>query len=288
MLLLPFIPIIALLIQTSSSLYSVLTYRMEVNNVKDQVLVATDLGRIVTRLQLERGDVAFYIFTNGNVQLDNLNLTDRFQLTDETIESTTSWEKKIETENCIAEDCSNVFNKSEFIIKLSQFRNKILKDPRNTTVFKSMLWYWKINSAFLDRISYQIKESDKSGIWRYLISLKTLIRAIENIGVSAVYGISYYSQGYLPIEVYVKFLQYDTLGKDLLNSSLILVPFLKEEYKQLTNFKEYGSLRERAEKIIHNKFNNGSIEESKAYYLSMTEYINQLRKLHTILVDRIK
>lgn len=33
-----------------------------------QVTIATDLGKVVTRLQLERSEVAFYIFTNGSKQ----------------------------------------------------------------------------------------------------------------------------------------------------------------------------------------------------------------------------
>jgi len=31
-----------------------------------QVTIATDLGKMVTRMQLERSEVAFFIYTNGN------------------------------------------------------------------------------------------------------------------------------------------------------------------------------------------------------------------------------
>lgn len=30
--------------------------------------MATDLGKVVTRLQLERSEVAFFIFTNGDTR----------------------------------------------------------------------------------------------------------------------------------------------------------------------------------------------------------------------------
>jgi len=31
-----------------------------------QVTIATDLGKLVTQIQLERSEVAFFIFTNGS------------------------------------------------------------------------------------------------------------------------------------------------------------------------------------------------------------------------------
>jgi hypothetical protein len=108
-----------------------------------------------------------------------------------------------------------------------------------------MQWYMKVNNAMLDHLTKQIKESDKSGIWRYLIGFKNLIRSIENIGVAAVYGINYYGRGYLEVEGggYVNYIKHDALGKDLLNSSLTYVPRLKLLYKNLTNFPEYGSIK---------------------------------------------
>lgn len=78
---------------------------------------------------------------------------------------------------------------------------------------------------------------------RYLIGFKNLIRSIENIGVSAVYGINYYGRGYLSTEKYVNYIKHDVLGKDLLNSTLNYVPSLKIQYRNLTKFPEYGSIK---------------------------------------------
>lgn len=83
----------------------------------------------------------------------------------------------------------------------------------------------------------------------YLIGFKNLIRSIENIGVSAVYGINYFGRGHLGTESYVNYIKYDTLGRDLLNSSLNYVPYLKIEYLNLTNFRDYGSIKNRLVKI---------------------------------------
>jgi hypothetical protein len=77
----------------------------------------------------------------------------------------------------------------------------------------------------------------------YLIGFKNLIRSIENMGVSAVYGINYFGRGSLQNEGYVNYIKHDALGRDLLNSSLNYVPSLKELYKNLTNFPDYGRIR---------------------------------------------
>jgi hypothetical protein len=66
MIILPFIPILALIVQTSVSLKEVMMHRAEVSAIEDQVTMATDLGKLVTRLQVERSEVAFFVFTNGS------------------------------------------------------------------------------------------------------------------------------------------------------------------------------------------------------------------------------
>lgn len=188
-----------------------------------------------------------------------------------------------------------------------------------------MLWYMAVNNAMLDHLTKQIKESDKSGIWRwvmrkylwcqfklrysdsYLIGFKNLIRSIENIGVSAVYGINYFGRGHLSTDAYVNYIKYDTLGRDLLNSTLNYVPYLKDEYKNMTNFREYGSIKNRfvflvdvasqfnfisrssrSKTIMHNKRINANIANAIDYYGSMTHYIERLRNLHSSLRRRIK
>ncbi|OWR49743.1 Atrial natriuretic peptide receptor A, partial [Danaus plexippus plexippus] len=84
LLLLPFIPILALIVQTTFSLKNSLTNGMEVADVEEQVSRATELGKLVTRLQQERSEVAFFIFTNGSTLRSNL--TQRFAGTDSAIE----------------------------------------------------------------------------------------------------------------------------------------------------------------------------------------------------------
>jgi len=81
---------------------------------------------------------------------------------------------------------------------------------------------------------------------RYLISFKNLLRSIENIGISTVYGINYFARGELHNASYIHYVRHEALGNDLLNSSLNYVPSLRKLYMDLTTrMADYGNIRRR-------------------------------------------
>ena len=76
MLLLPFLPIVALIVQNSINLIDMLEYRRDSAAIGLKVDRTTALEKFITDLQRERAEVAFYIFTNGSQTLE-MNLTTR-------------------------------------------------------------------------------------------------------------------------------------------------------------------------------------------------------------------
>lgn len=107
-----------------------------------------------------------------------------------------------------------------------------------------MHWYRVVNAAMLEHMSNQIKETNESGVWRYLIALKNLLRSIESFGLSSVFGINYYGRGKLSPESFVSYIRHDVIAKDLLNASLNYVPSLKAIYKNATNnITSYGKIK---------------------------------------------
>ena len=72
----------------------------------------------------------------------------------------------------------------------SLFRVKV-REGRIGEITEILAWYEYINDVILDHLDDEIKSTDRSGVWRYLISFKNLLRAIENIGIVSVYGIRY-------------------------------------------------------------------------------------------------
>ena len=82
-----------------------------------------------------------------------------------------------------------------------------------------LAWYEFINDIILDHLDDEIKSTDQSGVWRYLISFKVihvkcaapiifvpqnLLRAIENIGIVSVYGIRYLTTGNVTQQNFIK------------------------------------------------------------------------------------
>ena len=47
----------------------------------------------------------------------------------------------------------------------------------------------RVDAVFLDHLSQDIRGTNSSAVWRYLIAYKNLLRSIENIGIAVVYGI---------------------------------------------------------------------------------------------------
>ena len=80
MLLLPFLPIVALIVQNSINLIDMLEYRRNSAAIGLKVDRTTALEKFITDLQRERAEVAFYIFTNGSQTLE-MNLTTRRDMT---------------------------------------------------------------------------------------------------------------------------------------------------------------------------------------------------------------
>lgn len=98
---------------------------------------ATELGKVVTRLQFERGEVAFFIYTNNSEMIENLK--HRFELTNEAINNMTTWtEIKIPAISNDTDDEQEVLlNRSSFITRLNEFRAKVItEENREHNVFE--------------------------------------------------------------------------------------------------------------------------------------------------------
>lgn len=131
-----------------------------------------------------------------------------------------------------------------------------------------MRWYNRVNSALLDYLTNQIKETDNSGVWRFrksldfllhqstcsfsllaspsfrhLVGFKNILRSIECYGIASVHGINYYGRGLLSTDKYVDYIRYDVLGKDLLNQTINYVPSMVEQYLQIQKMPGIESLK---------------------------------------------
>ncbi|GJQ80048.1 hypothetical protein Trydic_g19336 [Trypoxylus dichotomus] len=283
MLVLPFIPIVALIAQTTYILHNVVVSRQEVVDIDTQVTIATELGKVVTRIQLERSEVALNVYTNGDSSRSNL--TETFRLTDSALANMSSW-PAVKLINRYGEP-ELYTDQDTFLQRLRKFREKIHLDNENLAeVFQ---WYSSVNEAMLHHMTNQIKETDSSGVWRYLLAFKNLLRSIESMAMSSVFGVHYYGKGFLVGTNYSDFIKNDALAKDLLNSSLNYVPKLKQLYLNLTKtMSNYGSLKEKCDVVIENKRRSPNKSDAIDYFDSIADYTDELRKLQRELRRQIR
>nr|ABG02149.1 IP04501p [Drosophila melanogaster] len=288
MIILPFIPILALIVQTSVTLQEILEYRSAVADIETQVTIATDLGKVVTRLQLERSEVAFYIFTNGSKQRANLTL--RFANTDHALNNMTTW-SEISVPTAPDEDEDDremMLNRYEFQSRLNEFRDRVRLEPEESSITEVMNWYTSINRGLLHHLSEQIKETDNSGVWRYLVGFKNLLKSIECQNIATSFGIRYYGRGSLTAENFVSYVRYEFMAREMINSTLNYAPMLKNMYTNITSTKKFHRAKQMGTTLLKNNPNVSNERSAIEYYELMNNYTDDLRILQKALRRLIK
>ncbi|XP_069948440.1 uncharacterized protein [Cherax quadricarinatus] len=208
MIMLPFIPIAALIVQNCWFMSTVAEHQREIQFLTSQVHSTVDLGMLLTALQLERGDVAYYIFSNGTkhrmngtTQKDQLpgdqtmqakdgpasddytpsrsttpkirtNLRDTFQRTDHILEQVNAWPNfsDITTNTLLG-------SKLRFQIKLEDLRQKMNEHDDN--VADKMAWYNFINYCIMEAIISNIKGASISNVWKSEVIMRNKAQEVD-------------------------------------------------------------------------------------------------------------
>ncbi|CAB3385269.1 Hypothetical predicted protein [Cloeon dipterum] len=153
---------------------------------------------------------------------------------------------------------------------------KVTNTTDDVNVTEMVGWYNLVNAALLDHFTNQIKETDTSGVWRYLIAFKNILRSIENFGISMVYGLNFFGRGVLQPHNYLQYVRHDVLGTDLLNSSLKFALQLGEEMTRRLN-SNWTDVHERRQLVLQNVRQSPSILEATTYFDLMANYVTELR-----------
>ncbi|XP_072949532.1 uncharacterized protein [Epargyreus clarus] len=269
LLLLPFIPILALIVQTTLSLRNSLTNGREVADVEEQVSRATELGKLVTRLQQERSEVAFFIFTNGSTLRSNL--TQRFAGTDSALE------QMGDLPLLTFKSRSTPIDGETFLTELADLRASV---NAGTSMTEAVEWYTNTNAALLSHLTKEIKDTDSSTIWRYLVGFKNLLRSIECKGIASVLGINYFARGYLQPRAH---------ERDLLDNTLNLVPSLIPLHMDIKeDSPEYQVLEKKNQQIVDNRHQDGSVSDAIEYFDQTATLLDKLRAVQKQLREYIR
>ena len=210
MIILPMIPLLILIGQLASSLVYYQAAEQDLVVLRQEVLDALDIAKLVQQLQEERAAVALNKFlwnkdkgsfespsasqsqgfieslaniTSADLNIDDLNealnLSTRFAATDLALEGVKTWPEKLEFDE---QSWPGDFFKSKlsFQIKHGVFRSNLKTGEK--TIFEVLKWYDYINSFILDYIAYSIHVSEVGGFYWYIIALQVGVNQSEHTG----------------------------------------------------------------------------------------------------------
>lgn len=216
MLLVPLIPIIALVVQNVIQLNSTITMRDELLDVEAGVLASNDMATLVSKLQTERSGAVLMMLTNlddvkvGDIKQLGIDLKSRFEITDSALDQVRVWR---------APKGVDMFNsKLRFRIRLEDFRKKVIPDNETLSIdirMEDVINFYNFATAvLLDELSSLIKSSNGSSTWRSLVMYKNLLRAVDTIGTEMSLGLRFFGRGNLSSKNFVSLIEQHKLSRE--------------------------------------------------------------------------
>ena len=167
--------------------------------------------------------------------------------------------------------------------KLQDGRNLSSKTQNQKLAFDSLQFYTYATKVLLNDMSTIIRASNGSKTWRFLITYKNLLRAVESLGIEISYGIIFIGNGKLSVENYANYIEQHKLCDEYMTQS---VSFLTRMRRHIDNIRSSPQYRQYSEKykylIKQNKEEeHGNVNASQDiynYFLNTFDIITMLRK----------
>ncbi|XP_066972570.1 uncharacterized protein [Macrobrachium rosenbergii] len=293
MILLPFIPIAALIIQNCWFMSTVAKHQHEMQMLGKQVDGTVELGMLLTALQLERADVAYFVFSNGTKFRSETNITrsslaETFRRTDEILERLHTWPKfkDSQTDELLS-------SKLRFQIKLEDLREvtelRKSTNDKDDTVKQKMDWYNVITYHIMEAIISNIKDVNVSSVWKLLVAYKDLIRSVEYFGIVMVEGLNFFGSGTLSQDRFINYVTHDTLAWKSLNQTKDFVSAIRDKVEEYNEkYEEFKNITEWRLLILDNRAQQADLTVADDYFYVMYRFTDELRDLQWYLLDVIK
>ena len=285
MLVIPLIPIFALITQNVILLNDVIIRKTDLIASDGSVEQSNEVSRLVSSLQQERSETLFSLFVTNNIQSQvavGLDLKKRFLQTDFALENMSNWRSPVGEE---------MFrSKLRFQIRLDDFRKLVIEnnetsqneDQSELVVEDAMYFYTYATKVLLDDISNIIRSSNGSSTWRFLITYKNILRAIESVGIEMSFGIRYQAKGTLIGKNFGKFIEHHKLSQEYLQQGETFLTNMKDKLKKVKNTNDFKTYNQMYKKLIQTKnitFSNETmkIKSILKYFISSLGLIDRLR-----------
>ncbi|XP_068234006.1 uncharacterized protein [Palaemon carinicauda] len=278
MVILPLVPIAALLIQNCITMENVIRYQAEITKVNEGVLLAVNLGRLVAGIQRERLAVAYYFFTNRS--LHRSNLTQFYADTNHFISKLTTWPS-------ISKDESDLFlSPQHFQIRLNDFRSQI--DSTEMLISRKMDFYGDITTPLIRQLIIYTSTTSSPSLWQLVESYKSIIQAIESLGRTVTIGVNYYGRGHLNKRNLYQYVKLWAIGFSGIEASMAFSMDSRIFMQDIQNKTYMAKIQTWNRQIRQNQVVNGSAEITQDYVESMGDFLNEMREVQMNLRKEIR
>ena len=267
------IPCIGLTAMTVSSLITNAVAQKQANQVKLEIASSIQLGDLIHRLQIERGQTVLYVSTN----YDNFIFKSLFEnrtLTNQVIDAIQPWPKLAPN---LSASAYYLANRTAIRRYLDYHRDKVV-DIHNTTALDELLFYSKLNNQLLNWISGGIQTVQTDHLWNTLAAYQMLLKGTEETGLERAIGSVYYSQiqlSYPEILLYYSKLQ---LGNLSLASAIQYSSYIADGFKNMAfNSSMMKKLQNLRNVIAENVPHTPSITKANYWFAHISIYIDQLK-----------
>ena len=297
MLLIPLIPIFALITQNTILVNNIIIRKNELLEADISVLKGDETARLVTALQQERSASLMQIYLSETASKEvNLDFDAQRAQTDAALENMTEWR---------APPGEAIFkSKLRFQIRVDDFRR--LTDKRNTTTknqnqklaFETLEFYTYATRVLLDDLSSIIRTSNGSKTWRYLVTYKNMLRALESLGIEISYGIIFIGNGELSIENFAKYIEKHKICSEYLKQSGAFLVNMRDKIENIQKSPQWVQYSKRYRTMVNAKkiSQENFTKEIATYFQNSYEIMGLLRNtiialrmnMNELIADEIK
>ncbi|CAB4058505.1 unnamed protein product [Lepeophtheirus salmonis] len=201
-----------------------------------------------------------------------------FSQTDDTLGTLSSWED-------LPED--KMFqSKLRFQIRLDDFRQLIL-DDKSLSTEKILEYYNYITGLLLNTLSKRIKSMDGTSYWRFLISYKNALRAVNSAGVSGAIVLQYYHNSDFQDDDLITLLKHRTLSQEYLAQTINFVPEYRELLQKIRSSDYYKFISMSVNETLQNPKTAFKDKEAYDFFVAERKYIDDLRSVQDYIEKNI-
>lgn len=267
------------------------TLRASANALKSKTLqnsikLSIEVAGLIHTLQIERGTRVLNVSSGSRDHSVWQKVLEAENNTDEVAKNLEKWpEAELDRYN---------FNSLETFMELVK-NHRMSHSVDNSTVREEIKFYSQIISDLFDWLFRNVQETDHDGLSKF-IGYQMLLIGKEKTGIERALGGSFFIRGeFSETKELIWFAENNVLGKEKLNSSMQLMPEIKDIYQKAVdshNISVLNEVEQRRSVILSNKKQNASAESGRKWFHLMTVYIDALlqvqREAGNLILERLK